>query len=124
MAPLDPVLFAPARRPPSRGLAIAMTIITGLWIAAVLVVLHVVGWFVGEVFTELEIPQPAWPAPALAWVPAVIAALPATPLAALSRVEFARLSGRVWVEAIGIGAILGTFRVVPVTYREAYLAVL
>src|SRR5690242_1889315 len=124
MAPLDPVLFAPARRPPSRGLAIAMTILTGLWIAAVLVVLHVVGWFVGEVFTELEIPQPAWLALAVAWVPAVIAALPAILLTALSRVEFARLSGRVWLEAIGIGTILGTIREIPVTYREVYLAVL
>jgi subtilisin family serine protease len=124
MAPLDPVSFVPARRPPSRGLAIAMTILTGLWIAAVLVVLHAVGWFVGEVLTELELPVPAWLAPAGAWVPAVLAVVPAILLATLSRIEFARLAGRVWLEAIVIGAILGTVRVIPVTYREVYLLVL
>jgi subtilisin family serine protease len=119
MAPLEPV-----PRRPSRGLAIAMTILTGLWIAGVLVVLHAVGWFAGEVFTELEIPAPGWLVPAVAWVPAVLAVVPAILLATLSRVDFARTAGRVWLEAIVIGAILGTVRMIPVTYREVYLAVL
>jgi subtilisin family serine protease len=124
MAPLDPDLFAPARRAPSRGLAIAMILLTGLWIAGVLVVLHAIGWFIGEVFTELEIPAPGWLVPAGAWVPAVLAVVPAILLATLSRIEFARIAGRVWLEAIVIGAMLGTIRVIPVTYREVYLAVL
>src|SRR6185437_8634163 len=124
MAPLDPVLFVPARRPPSRGLAIAMTILTGLWIAGVLVVLHAVGWFVGEVFTELEIPVPGWLAPAVAWAPAAVAVVPAILLATLSRIQFARTAGRVWLEAVVVGAVLGTVRVIPVTYRETYLLVL
>ncbi len=99
-----------------------MTIVTGTWIAGVLVVLHVVGWFVGEAYTELEVPVPAWLVPTVAWVPAALAVVPAILLAALSRLDFARLAGRVWIEAAVIGALLGTVRVIPTTYREVYLA--
>ena len=81
-----------------------MTIVPGVWIAGVLVVLHAVGWFVGEAFTELEVPVPAWLGPTVAWAPALLAVVPAILLATLSRLDFARLAGRVWIEATVIDA--------------------
>jgi subtilisin family serine protease len=129
MASLPPqvvYIYPPPPPPPgpNRGLGIALMIITGLWTVGLTVVGHFVGWFVGEALTELEQPVPGWVWLLAAWVPALLAALPAVLLGTLSRLDFVRWTGRGWAFAALAGGLLGTARLIPLPFHEVYLAVL
>jgi subtilisin family serine protease len=101
-----------------------MTIVTGVWLVAVVTGAHALAWLAKEALTDLELGLPGWLAPVAAWVPVLPAVIPALLLARFARLDFARVAGRGWAVGLLLGALLGTVRAVPPTYREVYLVVL
>ena len=114
----------PPPRQPSRGLAIAFTILIGLWTVGLVVAANAVDWLVHDALLALDVAYPAWVALIVAWLPVLLAGLPALLLGLLSRVDFARAAGQGWAIALLLGAALGTVRLIPLTLHELYLATL
>lgn len=108
----------------SRGWALGLTIVLGLWAAAVTIGVHAGAWVIGEALQALGSTAPRWLWPAVGWLAAVLVAGPAMLLAWLSPVPFARTAGRQWALTALLGGLLGTARFVPDTYHEVYLTLL
>ncbi|MEV4515040.1 S8 family serine peptidase [Dactylosporangium sp. NPDC049525] len=108
----------------SRGWALGLTIVLGLWAVAITVAIHSGVWLVGEGLLALGSDLPRWSWPAAGWLAAVLVAVPAMLLAWLSKVGFARVAGLQWTITALLGGLLGTARLIPNTYHEVYLAVL
>ncbi|MFC4997213.1 S8 family serine peptidase [Dactylosporangium cerinum] len=108
----------------SRGLALALTIVLGLWAVAVTVAVHGGGWLVGQGLVALGSGLPRWFWPVAGWLVAVLVAGPALLLARLSPLPFARTAGLQWAITALLGGLLGTLRLIPDTYHEVYLAAL
>lgn len=108
----------------SRGWALGLTIVLGLWAAAITVAVHGAGWLVGEGLLALGSDLPRWAWAVLGWLAAVFVAVPAILLGRLSSVPFARVAGLQWSITALFGGLLGTARLIPDTYHEVYLAVL
>ncbi|GAA2604334.1 S8 family serine peptidase [Dactylosporangium fulvum] len=121
-APL-PVPPGPSK-PPSRGWAVALTILVGLWTVGVVVVVNAALWLVGDtlVISGLSMPLPFWLLGAA--LTTLLTGVPALLLSLLSRMWFARLAGRQWLLLTLFGGLLGAARLIPNTYHELYLAVL
>lgn len=109
---------------PNRTVGLVLTVLTGVWLVAVTVLGHTVGTLADQAVEVLEVHEPWWGWAVVAWLPAVLGAAPAILLAALSRVPFARVLGRGWATAALVGGALGTVRLVPEAFYEAYLALL
>jgi len=77
-----------------------------------------------QVIGVLEVPDPWWVWPVVAWLPAILGAIPAVLLATLSRLSWVRVVGRGWASAALVGAVLGTVRLVPGAFYEGYLGLL
>ncbi|MET7392342.1 S8 family serine peptidase [Dactylosporangium sp. NPDC005572] len=120
-----PVPFAaPPPRPPSRGWAIALTILVGLWTVALVVVVNAVLWLVGDTLTisGMTMSRAFWLLGAV--LVTLLSGVPALLLGLLSRVHFARTAGRQWAFAALFGGVLSAARLIPETYHELYLAVI
>ncbi|MGI5179343.1 S8 family serine peptidase [Dactylosporangium sp. CA-152071] len=108
----------------SRGWALGLTIVLGLWAVAVTVAVHAGVWVVGEGLLALGFELPSFVWPAAGWLAALLVAGPAFLLARLSRVAFAQVAGRQWALTALLGGLLGTARIIPTTAHEGYLALL
>lgn len=119
-----PVPGAPEAPGPSRAVGVVLTVLAGVWLVAVTIAAHALGVAADQLIAALEVHEPWWLWPAVAWLPAVLGAIPALLLATLSRLRWARVIGRGWVAAALAGGVLGTVRLVPGAFYEGYLALL
>ncbi|MFF5234249.1 S8 family serine peptidase [Dactylosporangium sp. NPDC000521] len=108
----------------SRGWALGLTIVLGLWAVAVTIAVHAGVWVVGEGLLALGFNLPRFVWPAAGWLAAALVAGPSLLLARLSRVAFAQVAGRQWALTALLGGLLGTARIIPTTAHEGYLALL
>jgi len=96
-------------RPPGRTVGVVLTVLAGCWLVAVTVAGHAAGLAVDQVVKVLEVHEPWWVWPSVAWLPAIVAAIPAVLLATLSLFIFGGGAINDFAFAFLVGIITGTY---------------
>jgi subtilisin family serine protease len=101
---------------------VVAAVAVGLWVVGVNLFAHPVGWLAGQVQLVSGLAQPTWLRLLPSLLAALLTAVPAVLLAALTRSAPVRAAGRAWAYAAGTLALLGLLRAVPPPLEEYYLA--
>lgn len=94
-------------------------ILTSLWVIGLTVVIHFGGWLADQVLLIQGTPLPWYGSLMIAWVHALLLAVPVAPLAIFTRAPRFRAIYRAWALAIACGALLALARLFPWLWTQA-----